>query len=660
MLNNEEITKKVLTFINDAEDSQKLTELRTRAVVYQDFRNGRQWTEEDWNIYKSKGITPVTVNRCKPIIKGMMGMYLNNRQSIKVRPRRKGTEAAAQVWSEVLKHAEDQSNCDYIYSNCFERGLVDAEGYLCFDVDETKTANGQPMIRDKSLFDVDIDPNCESYNINDKEDYAKYAIVRDWLDREIVEIKYPDFDFAPYTQGYTGDQTMGADMIVSYLNDDISGDKNSDFTDDELKRQYRFRVRTVWWKEAVKGVLVTDGKTGMTRVVSEASDKKTLKAAKKAKKMDRYATRNYPTFILHKTMMLGDKILEDIPNPFGVDVKDIPVFRFSPYYYDGYASGQLDDVTSLNMEENIHRTQTNKLLNKTANSGWKIKKKISQPDYNMLQDYGDVDGLVLDESKFGGSVEKIEPNRMPEGHFRQSLQYEQDSKKVAGIDDATMGMDSGQAESGKAIGLKKQQNQISSETAFDKFYFTLELLGEYMLLVIRKNEIYTDDEIKSIVIESSLLDEESIERARIKLEGFMGAGLPQPQPIQMPAPDFISQVKPEDRPEVMQTMREGLDGAMQYQKAYPTLKNQYDKVLKRIATDMLMVKLRDEKIAEYGIEVTISPSAPTAKMMEFIEMSALNQNYPGIIPPDIYIDATSLRNKEAIKARIMQNQQGVA
>jgi hypothetical protein len=658
MLNEIEIGKRALQFMLDADNSEKLSRQRDRAITYQDFRNGIQWTKESWDLYKSKGVTPVTKNRCKPIIKGMMGLYLNSRQSVRVRPRRGGTESAAQVWSETIKHAEDQSNADYIYACAFEDGLVDSESFICFDVDESKTVNGQPVLRSKSLFDVDIDPNCDIYNINDKEEGAKYAIIKDWVDKEIIEVNFPDFDYSGVKSGYDGDTSMGIDTVAGYLADEGNGqDRRNEYEDDELKRKYKYRIRTIWWKEVTPGIMIVDGKTGISRIISAASGKKTLKAAKKAKKDGRYNSKKHPAFILHKTTMLGTNMLEDKPSPFGTDCTDLPVFRFSPYYYQGFASGQLDDVVSLNEMENIFATQTVKILNKTANAGWEVKKVMNAPDLAELRNFGDVDGFVLDKSKFGGEVKRTEATELPLGHYTMMNQFEEAAKNISGIDDSTGGMDTGKSESGRAIGLKQRQNKVSSETAFDKFYYTLELLGEYMLLVIRKNNIYTNEEIKNIVAASSLIDEAMMAKARLKLEGEVGAGLPEPQPMAPIAPEFFQQIKTEDKPGFMETIQTGQDSAMEYEKAYPTLKLNYDEVVKRVASDMLLESLRDDVIAEYGVKVTTSPTAPTEMMLQWVKMEAINQAYPGSIPFDIMIDATDLSKKDEIKAKYQQMQQ---
>ena len=90
----------------------------------------------------------------------------------------------------------------------------------------------------------------------------------------------------------------------------------------------------------------------------------------KTSKLKRFETKPHTAYILHKTTVINNIILNDVTNPFGEDITDLPLFRYSPYWHDGKAAGHLDDIISLNKEENIHRTQTIKILNSVADSGW--------------------------------------------------------------------------------------------------------------------------------------------------------------------------------------------------------------------------------------------------------------------------------------------------
>ena len=649
MLTEQQVRSKCLEFIQDADNSNKLKKQKDRATLAQDFFRGgnAHWTEEEYNIYKSKGVEPVSINRCRPVVKAMVGMYLQNKQDIKVLPRRGGTNTVAAIWTEVLKHTQDLTYAEKIYAELFMRGNIDTEAYIKVEIDETQNINGQPVLKVIPLEDGDVDPTCRNYNINAG---SGYFIEKEWRHKEWVEVKYSDKKEL-FSEPLDDQQDVTASIINYLLDEDITEDEDEDL---EITKKYKYRIRRIYWREIVSGVVVIDKEAGLLKIISD--DKKSKQLKKLAKKYPRYEIKNTPVYRLHETVMLGKLFLEDKLDPYGAEVNRIPVFRYSPFWDLGYANSILDDIIPLNREENIHRTQFVKILNQTANSGWKVGGG-NQKDIDALSNFGAVEGLVVDLSKFNGVAERLQPNLPPQGYLINSQQFEQDIKRVSGVDDATLGYETNRAESGKAISLKQKQNEVSSESIFSNFYYTLELLGNFLLKIIRKNNIYTDDEIKQVVNESSLMDTEMLAKARAVLVAQVGGELPEPMSVPPPNPEVMAMIKPEDKPHVFETIKNGIESAQMYQKEYPALKTKWDELIKYQAVIMLLQKLREDKIAEYGIKVTVSPSAPSERLARRMEMQSLAEAMPGLIPPDIMVDATDLPNKDEIKTRLQQAQQ---
>lgn len=650
------IQKQCLQFIRDAVGSTKLSKQRERAKRNQDFFRGNQYTQDEYNIYRSKGVEPITINRCRPVVKAMVGMYLQNKQSIRVKPRRGGTEVVANVLAELIKHTEDNTHADYLYADLIRRGCIDTVSYIRAYIDKQQNPNGQIMFKVRSIHDVDIDPTSIEYEVNES---SRFVIDSEWVDQDYIKVKYPQkeniLESAFSLSTVDNDDPNG---LISYMSDnDIQDVTEEDEQEDyELKKKRRYRIRNIFWKEAVTGLLVADKQTLLIKVITDKEQIKQIKKAAKGKA--RFEIKDVPAYILHETIMLGVEVLEDNISPYGEGISELPIFRFSPFWDLGYANGLIDDVISLNREENIHRTQTVKILNNTVNSGWKTNGG-SPAAKNELKNYGSVDGVIIDQTQFGGSVEKIEPNPLPQGMFVLSQQFEQDIKRVSGLDDATMGYQTNGSESGRAIGLKQQQNQVSAGPVFDNFYRTLELLGNFVLKVIQTNNIYTDDEIIQTVGESDLLDMKMLEKARNMFIAQTGAELIEPAPVLPLPPEAMMAIRPEHKVQVLQTVQQGIAAAQEYAKAYPRLKSEYDEVIKQHAILMMLQELKNDKLGQYGVTVTVSPSAPTERLARFLEMDALQSKYGDLIPPDIFIDATDLPNKEEIKARVKQQMQAV-
>jgi hypothetical protein len=113
---------------------------------------------------------------------------------------------------------------------------------------------------------------------------------------------------------------------------------------------------------------------------------------------------------------------------------------------------------------------------------------------------------------------------------------------------------------------------------------------------------------------------------------------------------------PQDKLRIMQEVKQGAQGAAMYAQAYPQLNTVWEDVIRSHATEMLLDQLRDDK-GLYGVKVTISPSAPTERMAQFIKMDSLMTKYGNIIPIDVFIDLLDLPQGDEIKAKIAASQQ---
>lgn len=659
-LNEPEISSKCRQFIQDSKQHSTMRDQKERALTYQDFFRGgqHQWTEEEWNTYRSRGVDPITINRCKPTLKGLLGMYLQSKQEVNIRPRRGGTATVAQVHKEVIKHTQDVSYADYVYCQVFMRGGIDTESYLKLRIDRGQNPGGQPVIEGKSLWDISVDRNAVEYDLNES---AAYVIEREWKDQDEIKALWPD-QKEEISTAVSAIDDLGnkpVERLTTFATSDGSAggydeDENEQIPDSELLKKYRYLLHRVYWKEIVPALIVSDLQEGTMVIVTD--EKKILKLHRKGKKSVRFNITGYCKKKLHETIMLGERMLEDIEEPLGPDVSDYPIVRYSPIWDQGYACGALDDIVGLNKEENIHRTQTVRILNQTANSGWMPAQKPTKEYENLLKNYGSVPGIVLPKDKYGGSLEKIKPNELPVGHYTMGKQFEVDIKRVSGVDDASQGYETGKADSGKAINLKLQSNRSANEIMFDNLYRTLEIFGNMLLKVQLANKFYTDEEIKAIVSESSMIDSKLMAQARHGLTTRIGADLPEPQPLPPMDPNAMAAIRPEDKIGVMQTMQEGAQAAQDYAKAYPQLSTTWESLIKRDAINLLLKQLRADK-GMYGVKVTVSPSSPTERMSQFIQMDALMSKYGQLIPPEVFIDLTDLPQKEEIKAKIQAAQQ---
>lgn len=643
-----------LKFIKTVDGSFKASNQKARAGLSQDFYRGAQWTKAEHDIYRSKGVEPITINRCKPTIRSISGTQRQNKRDIKVRPGREGTESVAKVLTALCKHAVGPQG-EYVFSEVFKDGLVKSESYLRLTIEKYTSPGGDIEVSHRSLFSVDVDPAAIEYDLNRS---AKFLIDRDWIDKEEIDFKYPDkADEISSGIGLAGEFDDPNGVIAYLCEDDEVDDYDESSNGGEVnRRKYRYLVREIWWKEKVPGLRVLDQATGMSRVISGDLLKK---HGKRLKGDANYITADEGGTVLHKTVMVGKVVLEDEENPLGEQIQDIPYFRFSPDYDNGYAMSAIQDIISLNREENINRTLATRYLGQTVNSGW-ITDKGSPKAIKKLEQFGSVNGVVFSRADYG-NIEKIKPNILSAGHMILSEQAGRDVKDISGVNDEMLGIDNNKVVSGKAIQLRERSGMRTNEPIFDNFDRTLQLFGDMLVKMITKLNIYTDDEIRAIVSESDLLDLKMLQRAHAEITQAIGGDLPLPaNPEELaPNPNMMAMVQPEDQEMVYEGIKTGIRAAAMYAERYPELKQKWDDVIKQHAIELLLKELRDDKVGQYGIVVSLSASAPTVRMQNMLELEMIQDKY-GMIPPDVFIDATELANKDEIKAGIQQMMQAQA
>ena len=174
--------------------------------------------------------------------------------------------------------------------------------------------------------------------------------------------------------------------------------------------------------------------------------------------------------------------------------------------------GVVQNLTGPQEEVNKRRSQFLHNLNQTANSGFKVKKILNNYDRHLAK-FGSTPGVVLDESKAGGSIERIEPAPLSQGHIRASEMSADEMKEISGANHNLMGqvMES-ITESGRAIELRQAQGMKVVEVVFDNFARTQKLMATGLVDMIRFTDVYTDDEIRAVVAES----DEAIDLSQLK------------------------------------------------------------------------------------------------------------------------------------------------
>ena len=443
------------------------------------FYTGDQWDPADLAKLAEEKRPALTINLILPIVNLLSGIQRQGRQDVSVVARKGGYKQLASVYTQLLRHCMDTSDADYEIADAFLDGIIGGKGWLLNEIDYSDDpAAGDLTVRKVSPFEMREDPDAKEYDLNKS---GKFVIRDDWMDRDALLLNWPQ---------------KAADIEAGGLEiDPASGDVSSVAKAmEDSKANLRYRVRQCWWKSFQKRMVLINTATGAVKTVPPVQREL---AAAIARQGGKWAVKDWVVPVLNKTVTAGNLVLEDIEDPYRGVVR-FPYTRFCPFWADGYVMGVVQNLTGPQQEVNKRRSQALHNLNQTANSGFKVKKVLNNYDRHLAK-FGSTPGVVLDESKAGGSIERIEPAPLSAGHTTMAQLSAEDMKEISGANHNLMGMISENfAESGKAIELRQAQGMKVVEVVFDNFARTQKLLALGMVDMIRFTEVYSDEEIRII------------------------------------------------------------------------------------------------------------------------------------------------------------------
>jgi hypothetical protein len=602
---------KLRMWLKDAETAHD--DLLTRAYKNRMFRQGKQWTTEELELYNKKRIEPITVNHILPVTNALSGAQRQDKQDIKARPRRNAAEQVASILTELVKHTMDMSEGEHAVSEWYSSSLSDIQTFMRVEVSK-ETPGGQINLYPKTIFECLPDPAAVEYDLNKS---GRYVIEREWVDQDWAKAKYKEA-LAEYTKELDfGDFDSKVDQLSRELSNGIS-DTTWLFPDDgdleDYREKHRYLKYTFWWID-----------------YEENAEK-----------------------VLHKTVYINDVPVEDQASPYGEDFKMLPFIRMAPYFEGGYAYGVIDNLVGPQREENINRTQMVRLMHQTANGGW-IVKKCNAIKRAFLEAWGSITGIVIAEDDYGGKVEKIQPNQISTGHAALSELARTDIKEISSATDALMGYDTGEKESGRAIELKRRQGMIALEPIMDNLDRSMKLLGGMIIHIIRKHGVYTPEEIFSIISSSKLITKDML----IQIEETIPIKPIPPQEPPAPDPERLALLNIADQMKVKRAYAQAMQRYQFEANRFPAIMKKWIEIVAHQAAKVLVQKFKEDE-GEYGITISLSPMAPTIQLANVIELSEISRNYPGEVPIEVFIENSGLTNKEEIAAKVSQYKQLIA
>lgn len=480
-----------------------------------------QWDEAVIIQLDNEGRPHLSLNKCMPTINLISGYQRRYRESLSVLPRRGGTTGAATILTELGRHSVDMSrpNGDFVNSEMFFMGCIGGKWWSGIDLDYSyDVIDGDIRFSSWSCFDVHEDPLFRGYDVNRNDPLmpCRFIFQSRWLELDQIAMLYPDkkLDIEDY-HGALGELTprsghvrVGA-LTAANDTDDYSTDMAQIGSDPNLRggmnRQYR--LRRCWYKTWKQHTYMLHKGTNAVWDVTE----RVPTARRLAEELDQLVIlppRPVPT--LHYQDFLCDLELTYQADPL-YGLCEYPLFRFCPYWLDGYTMGLLDNLKDPQKELNKRRSQMLHHLNQSANSGFQYERgTLTSEQAENYERNASRAGFLGEYEPNHAKPEKIVPTPLSDGHLKAALLAEDDFEKITNLNTATRGTSDGRGvESGEALKTRREQGLTSNEGPFDHFNFTQQ--QQYMHLVerIRKPDengrtVYSAEEIAQIVDQRNL------------------------------------------------------------------------------------------------------------------------------------------------------------
>ena len=488
------------------EDNSFLKNYRARDEENRLFYLGGsgQWDKESLKLLKAEGRPALTINGILPAVDLISGFERQNRQDIKVYPRKGGNHQIALILTELAKHTMDTSNGNYEQSAVFTDGIIGSKGWMSMDISyENDPRNGDIVIKKEQAKHIREDPYSKEYDLNLS---ARFIVKDYWWDEETIKLNYPKANL----KGDLGVESESGEIVPddtdSYQEENMHAAMNARYNDQSNRNKYR--IKEWYWKSYER-------RTFLINVVNldfVQIDKTKIDLIKKimAKfKKGTFVEQERIVPVLHKTVTVGELELENIDDPFN-GISLYPLFRFCPYWLDGVAMGKIDNLKDPQREKNKRRSQALHYLN-SISDGWVYEQgSITNPD-----------DLDIPHANIEYKAGKQAPGRKPMpqlsvGHLALSEKGADDIKEISGANNSLQGMVEDRGESGKTVEKRQMGGALIQEPVMDNWHYTQQIFATALIEVIRRSNVYSKEEIKAIVDESTIKPEDKVDMDKLR------------------------------------------------------------------------------------------------------------------------------------------------
>lgn len=194
----QEMKKQVDYFILNTQEARTLSE------KCRDYKDGKQWTEEEKIKLKKRKQAPIVNNRIKVKVQGLLGLVASRKTDPKAYPRTKKHEHAAEAFTDALVYVADYSHYQDVKMAVAENIFVEGYGGAVIKVEEGKEGVPEVVIEQIPWDRIYYDPHSLKKNFSD----ARYKGMFVWMDEAEIKEKMPKVDLSGLEYNKAIDETM--------------------------------------------------------------------------------------------------------------------------------------------------------------------------------------------------------------------------------------------------------------------------------------------------------------------------------------------------------------------------------------------------------------------------------------------------------------------
>lgn len=398
-----------------------------QAAEDEDFFLGKHYTPGEIIDMKLNGMSPIVVDRIKPIILQEVAIFVSSRPTFKALPRDDSDPALAALWSDVLTWVWQQNDGDSKYQQAITSYFVKGAGYLFVGVDPyADDGNGEVTMEYLPVWDVYPDPNSREIDLSD----ARSIKISRRIPQSSLRFNYPD-QIRKVNRATTDEGPVDDKPESNPLPEDGTGGygfSQNDYTfingKDKMVRiiENYEKVRIPYWK-------VFDANLGTVQVYSP--EEWTPESAVKGQRWQKiWRTKIRVTATMGENVILYRSILPTDTYPI------IPFFL----HHNGTPWVQGDVSIMKGMQRAVNKRHSIMIHNASQMSNFRwLAQRGAIHEKGKWEEQGARSGAILEWTQGYEKPEAVTPGTLPTG-FYQLEQLEKEAMEYSvGVFSTMMG-----------------------------------------------------------------------------------------------------------------------------------------------------------------------------------------------------------------------------